>query len=93
MTGWSAFDRFVRTDPSDTGCGPAMDVLDVYAELAVADRPAAEQRYPGVAAHLHVLRPLRPGPRGPDDADPGQRPRPRPNLTNSLTSGAGREPG
>ena len=57
MSGWSAFERFVRTDPSDTGCGPAMDVLDVYAELAVAGGPAAAERYPGVAAHLRVCDP------------------------------------
>jgi hypothetical protein len=57
MNGLSAFERFVRTDPSDTGCGPAMDVMDVYAELAVAGRLSAEQRYPGVAAHLRVCDP------------------------------------
>ena len=57
MNGWSAFERFVRTDPSDVGCGGAMEVMDVYAELAVADRPAAEQRYPGVAVHLRVCDP------------------------------------
>jgi hypothetical protein len=57
MSGWSAFERFVRTDPSDAGCGRAMEVMDVYAELAVADRPAAELRYPGVAAHLLVCDP------------------------------------
>ena len=52
MSGWSAFARFLRTDPSDVGCGGAMEVMDVYAELAVADRPAAAERYPGVAVHL-----------------------------------------
>jgi hypothetical protein len=59
MNGWSAFERFVRTDPSDTGCGPAMEVMDVYAELTVADRPATEERYPGVAAHLRFCDPCR----------------------------------
>jgi hypothetical protein len=59
MNGWSAFERFVRTEPADTGCGPAMDVMDVYAELAVAGWPAAEERYPGVAAHLRVCDPCR----------------------------------
>jgi hypothetical protein len=59
MNGWSAFERFVRTDPSDTGCGPAMDVMDVYAELTAAGRPVAEERYPGVAAHLRVCDPCR----------------------------------
>ena len=57
MSGWSAFERFVRTDPSDTGCAGAMAVMDVYAELAVAAQPVAEQRYPGVAAHLRVCDP------------------------------------
>ena len=57
MSGWSSFDRFLRTDPSDVGCGGTMEVMDVYAELAVADRPAAAQRYPGVAAHLQVCDP------------------------------------
>jgi hypothetical protein len=57
MSGRSAFERFLRTDPSDVGCGGAMEVMDVYAELAVADRPAAEARFPGVAAHLRVCDP------------------------------------
>jgi hypothetical protein len=57
MSGWSAFEHFLRTDPADTGCGPAMEVMDVYAELAVAGRPAAEERFPGVAAHLRVCDP------------------------------------
>jgi hypothetical protein len=52
MSGWSAFERFLGTDPADVGCGGTMEVMDVYAELAVADRPAAAARYPGVAAHL-----------------------------------------
>jgi hypothetical protein len=57
MSGWSAFESFLRTDPSDVGCGGAMAVMDVYAELAVADRPGAEGRFPGVAAHLRVCDP------------------------------------
>ena len=57
MSGWSAFERFLRTDPSDPGCGGVMEIMDVYAELAVADRPAAEARFPGVAAHLRVCNP------------------------------------
>ena len=52
MSGWSAFERFLRTDPADVGCGGTVEVMDVYAELAVADRSAAKARYPGVAAHL-----------------------------------------
>ena len=57
MNGWSAFERFLRTDASDVGCAGAMEVMDAYAELAVAGRPAAEQRYPGVAAHLRTCDP------------------------------------
>ena len=57
MNGWSAFERFLRTDPSDPGCGGAMAVMDVYAELAVTDWAVAEQRYPGVAVHLGVCDP------------------------------------
>jgi hypothetical protein len=34
-----------------------MDVLDVYAELAVAGGPAAAERYPGVATHLRFCDP------------------------------------
>lgn len=57
MSGRSAFERFLRTDPSDVGCGGAMAVMDVYAELDVADRSAAERRFPGVAAHLRACDP------------------------------------
>jgi hypothetical protein len=57
MSGWSAFERFLQTDPSDVGCGGVMEVMDVYAELAVASPPAAAERYPGVAAHLRVCDP------------------------------------
>ncbi len=57
MNGWSAFERFVRTDPADAGCGGTMAVMDVYAELAVADERTAAQRYPGVAAHLRDCNP------------------------------------
>ncbi|MDX6390458.1 MAG: hypothetical protein QOJ73_1521, partial [Streptosporangiaceae bacterium] len=51
MNGWTALDRFLRTDPRDVGCAEAMELLHVYAELAAAGAPAAE-RYPGIAAHL-----------------------------------------
>ena len=33
MTGWTALDRFLHTDPRDVGCAEAMDMLHVYAEL------------------------------------------------------------
>jgi hypothetical protein len=57
MNGWSALDRFLRTDPRDVGCDEAMEILHVYAELAAADPEAARQRYPGVAAHLDACGP------------------------------------
>lgn len=57
MTDWSAVDRFLHTDPRDVGCGQAMEMLHVYAELAATDTEAAAHRYPGVAAHLRACRP------------------------------------
>jgi hypothetical protein len=51
MTGWPQLDRFLRTDPRDVGCAETMDLLHVYAELVAAGEPA-EQRYPGIVAHL-----------------------------------------
>ena len=56
MTGWSALDRFLRTDPRDVGCAQATEMLHVYAELVASDEPA-EQQYPGIAAHLHACGP------------------------------------
>ena len=56
MNGWSALDRFLRTDPRDVGCDQAMEMLHVYAEL-VAAGVLAEQRYPGLAAHLQACGP------------------------------------
>ena len=57
MTGWpAALDRFLQTDPRDVGCAQAMDLLHVYVELVAADA-AAEQRYPGIAAHLRACGP------------------------------------
>ena len=56
MNGWSALDRFLRTDPSDVGCAEAMQMLHIYAELTAAGAPA-EQRYPGIAAHLRACGP------------------------------------
>jgi len=51
MNGWSALDRFLRTDPRDVGCGEAMEMLHIYAELAAAGAPV-DERCPGVAVHL-----------------------------------------
>jgi hypothetical protein len=55
MTGWSAFDRFLQTDPRDVGCEQAMQLLHVYVELAAAGEAA--DRYPGIAAHLAACGP------------------------------------
>jgi hypothetical protein len=56
MNDWSALDRFLQTDPRDVGCAKAMQMLHVYAEM-VASGAQAEQRYPGVAAHLRACGP------------------------------------
>jgi hypothetical protein len=40
MNGWSALDRFLRTDPRDVGCDQAMEMLHVYAELVASGEPA-----------------------------------------------------
>jgi hypothetical protein len=56
MNGWSALDRFLRTDPRDVGCAGAMEMLHIYAEMAAAGVPV-EERYPGVAAHLRACGP------------------------------------
>ena len=54
--GWTALERILATDPRDSGCGQAMDLLDVYAELLSAHSDAAA-RYPEVAAHLTACGP------------------------------------
>jgi hypothetical protein len=56
VNGWSALDRFLRTDPRDVGCAEAMRMLHVYAEL-VASGVLAERRYRGIAAHLRACGP------------------------------------
>ena len=56
MNGWQELDDFLRTDPRDVGCAQAMDMLHVYADLVAAGEPA-EQRYPGIAAHLRACGP------------------------------------
>ena len=35
MTGWSALDRFLRTDPRDVGCAQAMETLHTSVDLMV----------------------------------------------------------
>jgi hypothetical protein len=56
MNGWSALDRFLRTDPRDVGCAQAVEMLHVYVDL-VAVGGDAEGRYPGIAAHLRACGP------------------------------------
>ena len=56
MNGWSPLDRFLRTDPRDVRCAQAMEMLQVDAELVASGEPA-EERYPGIAAHLRACGP------------------------------------
>jgi hypothetical protein len=56
MNGWPTLDRFLRADPRDVGCAEAMEILHVYVDLVAAGQPA-EQRYPGIAAHLRACGP------------------------------------
>jgi len=56
MNGWPAMDRFLRTDPRDVGCAEAMEMLHVYAEMMASGEPA-DERYPGIAAHLRACGP------------------------------------
>ena len=56
MNGRPALDRFLQTDPQDVGCDQAMEMLHVYAELVASGEPA-QQRYPGIAAHLQACGP------------------------------------
>ena len=56
MTGWPGLDRFLNTDPKDVGCGEAMEVLHIYAEITAAGEDP-EALYPGVTAHLRACGP------------------------------------
>jgi hypothetical protein len=56
VTGRANIERFLATDPRDVGCEEAMEILHVYAELAVSGRNP-EGLYPGVAAHLRACGP------------------------------------
>ena len=56
MNGWTALDRFLRTDPSDVGCAEAMEMMHIYVDLVAAGAPAAD-RYPGIATHLGACGP------------------------------------
>ncbi|MET0493456.1 MAG: hypothetical protein ABW000_10045 [Actinoplanes sp.] len=57
MTGHLDLDEFLRTDPRDVGCGEAVELLHVYADLHVTDPGEAARRYPGVLAHLRACGP------------------------------------
>jgi hypothetical protein len=50
-------EAFLRTDPRDVGCGRAMEILHVYAELVADDPASAEELHPGVAAHIRACGP------------------------------------
>lgn len=50
-------DDFLRTDPADVGCDEALRLLHIYADLFLADRAAARDRYPGIVAHLAACGP------------------------------------
>jgi hypothetical protein len=52
----SALQRFLATDPKDVGCEQALELLHIYAELVASDA-AAQERYPGIAAHLKACGP------------------------------------
>jgi hypothetical protein len=39
MNGWSALDRFLRTDPRDVGCAEAVEMLHVHVDLVAAGEP------------------------------------------------------
>ena len=56
MNGWSSLDRFLRTDPLDAGCAETFDLLDRYVEARLDGRNA-DERFPGVAAHLRICSP------------------------------------
>lgn len=57
MSGWAELDDLLRTDPRDVGCDAVMELLHVYAELAIADPAEARSRHPGIAAHLSACGP------------------------------------
>ena len=53
MNNWTLLDGFLqKTDPRDVGCAETTELLHVYVDLVAAGAPAQE-RYPGIAAHLH----------------------------------------
>jgi hypothetical protein len=53
----NGLERFLRTDPRDSGCEQAMALLHAYAELVATDPVEAELRYPEVDAHIQACGP------------------------------------
>ncbi len=47
---------FLATDPADVGCGEALRLLDVYADLLHAGEDP-EARLPGLTAHFRACGP------------------------------------
>ena len=43
MTGWSALDRFLQTDPREVGCAAAMEALHVYVDVVASGADAERQ--------------------------------------------------
>ncbi|MEU4670415.1 hypothetical protein AB0F91_21105 [Amycolatopsis sp. NPDC023774] len=58
MSDLSALERFLDTDPRDGGCGEAMELLHVYAELLRRGEDAA-RFHPRIAAHLRACGPCK----------------------------------
>lgn len=57
MNGWSALDRFLRTDPRDIGCAEAMEMLHLYVDL-VAMRRTGRAAVPGHRGAPARVRPV-----------------------------------
>jgi hypothetical protein len=56
MSDFGGLKRFLATDRRDIGCAEAMELLHVYVDLMLAGANA-EQRHPGIAAHLRACYP------------------------------------
>jgi len=56
VSGWSALHGFLTTDPDDAGCGRTLELLEIYADLVIANA-GPEVRYPDIAAHLRACDP------------------------------------
>ncbi|MGO4592776.1 hypothetical protein AB4Z18_03045 [Leifsonia sp. 2TAF2] len=51
MSARERLERFLHTDPADSGCAETMSLMHVFAELVLSGVDAAA-RYPRIAAHL-----------------------------------------